>query len=141
MARRPDTVTTNSRTVDVTDSDRRDHVEHGRAVTPVVAGNGSAIAAFVLGLFAATFAFTGIAAIAGILFGILAIGFGIAGVSKANTLAGMNKGLAVSGIVAGALGLLLSIAIAIGAVAAFNQVQNDPALQNRIEEGVEDATQ
>ncbi|HVM19006.1 MAG TPA: hypothetical protein VM307_03495 [Egibacteraceae bacterium] len=145
------------RTVDVTDRTTRDHdtrdrrdeheardVRDDREVTrerhvadrrpTMTDGNGTAIASMVIGLLAATYAFTVAAAPAALIFGLIAIGLGISGMSKANALGGMHKGLAVTGLVSGALALLLSLLIAAGIVAAFNQAQTDPALQQQINE-------
>jgi hypothetical protein len=153
---RPDRATEHDRrTVDVTDDRRADHDPRhvddrprerhvddrpserhvdDRRTAGAVDGNGTAIASMVLGLLAATFAFTIAAAPAALIFGIIAIVLGIKGMSTANALGGLHKGLAVTGLVSGALGLLLALAIAVGAIAAFNQAQTDPALQQRINE-------
>jgi len=103
-----------------------------------VDGNGMAIASLVLGLLAATMAFLVLSSPGAVLFGLIAIGFGIAGLGKAKRFGGLHKGLAISGIVSGALGLLLGAAIIAGITAGLNQaqqeVQQNPELQQRIDQ-------
>jgi hypothetical protein len=111
------------RTVDITDR-----------APMVVEGNGHAIAALVTGLLAATFAFLIGTALAAVLFGIAAIVLGAKGLSKANTLGGLHKGLAVTGLVSGGLGLLLGLAIVIGAVTVAQDAQLQQQIQRQIEE-------
>jgi hypothetical protein len=90
-----------------------------------VDGNGTAIAALVIGLLAATFGFLVIAAPAAILFGLIALVLGAMGMSKAGRLGGLHKGLALTGLLSGLLGLLLGIAVLIGGVTLFNQAQDE----------------
>lgn len=100
-------------------------------------GNGVAIASFVVGMLAATMAFLVLTSPGAILFGLIAIGMGIAGLSRANQHGGLHKGLAISGIVSGLLGVLVGGAIIIGLVnlgqEAAEQAQ-DPQVQQRLDE-------
>ena len=100
-------------------------------------GNGSAIAALVIGLLAATFAFLVLSAPAAILFGLVAIVLGAMGMGKANRFGGLHKGLAITGIVSGLLGLLLGALTVFGGIQLFNQAQDEaqtnPEIQERID--------
>jgi uncharacterized membrane protein len=144
MARtRQDTPARSRREVDV--SDRALHAEERptrratEAPIPTPATNGSAIAALAIGLLSATFAFLIAPALAAIIFGLVAIVLGVKGVQIANATAGTYKGLAISGIVSGALGLLLGIAVIAGGVTLYQNVGTDdlPAV---IREPIEDVT-
>lgn len=145
MSRRAEDLNRTDETVDVTDThrDRSVDVTAPRPQQPGFApvttdGNGTAIAAFVLGMFAVTFAISVVSAVAGLLFGLIAIGMGAKGVGNAKRLGGLHKGLAVSGIVSGVLAVLLFAAVAVGGVTLFNQVSSNPQLQNQIEDTAED---
>jgi len=110
----------------------------GRAVAvEQTDGNGTAIAALVIGLLAATFAFLVLAAPAAILFGIVAVVLGAMGLSKANRFGGLHKGLAITGLVSGLLGLLLGALTVFGGIQLFNQAQDEaqtnPEVQERID--------
>jgi heme/copper-type cytochrome/quinol oxidase subunit 2 len=87
--------------------------------------NGFGVAALVLGILAIVLCWTGIG---GIVLGILALIFGILGVRRANRREATNKGVAISGIVTGAIGLVVGIIFTILWVTAFsifgNAVQN-----------------
>jgi len=108
---------------DYDDSGGQRVVETG---TPAdVDGNGSAIASLVLGLLAATLAFTFLAAPAAILFGLIATILGFIGLGKAKRFNGLHKGLAITGIVSGLLGLLAGIAVIIGAVNIADRVRDE----------------
>lgn len=96
-------------------------------------GNGAAIASLVTGLLSASFAFLVAPALAAIIFGALAIGLGIKGVSIANAHGGMHKGLAVTGIVSGVLGLLLGVAVIIGGITLWNELDQSD-LPNQIQQ-------
>lgn len=111
--------------------------EGGPDRTVTAAGNGHAVAALVVGLLAATYAFLAFTAIAAVIFGIVAIGLGIKGKGVSDDLDGVGRGLAISGIVSGALGLLLGIAVIAGAVTLGQELQMDdlpPEIQNTIED-------
>lgn len=100
-------------------------------------GNGTAIAALIVGLLAATFAFLVLAAPAAILFGLVAIVLGAMGMGKAKRFGGLHKGLAISGLVSGLLGLLLGALTVFGGIQLFNQAQDEaqsnPEVQERID--------
>ena len=102
-----------------------------------VDGNGMAIASLVVGMLAATMAFLVLSSPGAVLFGLIAIGLGIAGLGKANRFGGLHKGLAISGIVSGLLGLLVGAAVIAGLVALGNEAQErlqDPAVQDRLQD-------
>ena len=139
MARRPDDLDAQRVSVD----DQRDYTDarDARGASSVAAstdGNGTAIAAMVIGLLAATFGFLVLAAPAAILFGLVAAVLGAMGLSKAGRLGGLHKGLAITGLVSGLLGLLLGIAVVIGGVNLFNQAQDElrtnDELQQRLDQ-------
>lgn len=129
MAQRTEDTRARDATVDVTDRP----VEDRRRVGPYMDanGNGTAIAAMVVGLFALVMALTVAAAPVALIFAIVAIAMGIKGMGNAKALGGLHKGLAVTGIVTGALGLLLALAVAAGAFALFTQ-GGDPAVQEQL---------
>jgi len=80
-------------------------------------GSGMAIAALVLGLLSLPATFT---VIGGILLGLLAIIFGVIAVRRFNRGQGGGKGMAIAGIVTGALGLVLSIILIAVGVSLLN---------------------
>lgn len=104
-----------------------------RRVITAMPSNGSAIAALVTGMLATSFAFLVVAAPAAVLLGIAAIALGIVGVRNANDLGGFNKGIAVTGIVTGVLGLLLGAAVLLGGYVALS----DPAVQQELRDAVD----
>jgi hypothetical protein len=109
----------------------------GRSVDTVADGNGMGIAAFVVGMLAATMAFLVLTSPGAILFGLIAIGLGVAGMSKANRLGGLHKGLSISGIVSGLLAVLVAGAILAGLINLGNRAADeaqDPAVQQRLDE-------
>lgn len=80
------------------------------AQAPAPASNGMAVAALVLGILGLLGAFC--FGFPGLLFGIIAVVLGILGLRKANTLPGTpQKGVAIGGIVTGAIGLLIGLAV------------------------------
>lgn len=85
--------------------------------------NGFGITALVLGLLALVLFWT---IVGGIVFGILALIFGLLGRARAKRGQATNGGLAVAGMVLGIIGLLL----AIGLVALFASLMNSPAGQS-----------
>ena len=135
-----------ARTTETTDT-RHDHDTDTRHTTPTrdtrdssptrpdlrveVPSNGHAIGSLVTGMLAVTLAFLVIGAPAAILLGIAAIILGAMGVKRAGDYGGLLKGTAISGIVSGVLGLLLGLAIVIGGVTLFNQVDTN-ALQDEV---------
>ncbi len=94
--------------------------------------NGVAIGALVLGLLSVPL---GLFVIGGLL-GLLAIILGFVGVKKANQMAGSGKGMAITGIVSGLLGLALAVAITLFGVALFNnpEVQREIQRQQELQE-------
>lgn len=105
--------------------------------------NGMGIAALVLGLFALLLCWT---IIGGILFGILALIFGIVGRARAKRGEATNGGLSVTGAVLGVVGLLLSVGLVVFGVSLINspagkdlrqcieQSRGDPAAMQECEE-------
>ncbi|PZS37953.1 MAG: DUF4190 domain-containing protein [Pseudonocardiales bacterium] len=85
--------------------------------------NGFGIAALVLGLLALVLCWT---IVGGILFGILAMIFGLLGRARAKRGEATNGGVSLAGIVLGIIGLLA----AIGLVALGASLLNSPAGQN-----------
>jgi hypothetical protein len=113
-----------------------------------VDGNGTAIAAFIVGMIAVTLGFLAIPFLAAILLGLAAIILGAMGLGKANRFGGLHKGLAMSGLITGVLGLLLGIAVPLGLTAladrARDEFNSNPALQNaasEAEEAISEATE
>ncbi|MDQ4103400.1 MAG: DUF4190 domain-containing protein [Actinomycetota bacterium] len=85
--------------------------------------NGFGIAALVLGLLALVLSWT---IIGGLIFGLLALIFGLLGRARARRGEATNGGMSVAGVVLGIIGLL----IAIGLVALGMSVFNSPAGQD-----------
>lgn len=76
--------------------------------------NGFGIAALVLGILSLIGAFFG--GVGGIVLGLLAIVFGVLGLRRVKARRADNKGMAITGLITGVLGLLLGIAILVFAV-------------------------
>lgn len=124
------------RPIDVTDRTHGDHMAGGRRLTHGY-GNGTAIAAFVLGMFSLNYALTGVLGPIAVIVGLVALGMGIKGMANARRMDGHHRGLAISGLLLGGLATLLSIAAIIGGVALFNSAQNNVDqgdLQQRIDD-------
>ena len=86
--------------------------EAGYGAPVVAARNGFGTAALVLGILAIPGAFT---VVGGVLLGILAIIFGAIGRSRAKRGLATNGGIALAGLITGAVGLVLAVAfVAIG---------------------------
>ena len=94
----------------------------GPGAPPARPRNGFGIAALVLGLLALVLSWT---IIGGIVFGILALVFGLLGRARAKRGESTNGGLSVAGAVLGIIGLL----IAIGLIAMAMSVLHSPAGQ------------
>ncbi|QRP46928.1 DUF4190 domain-containing protein [Amycolatopsis sp. FDAARGOS 1241] len=78
---------------------------------PVVAPrNGFGVTALVLGILALVLCWT---VWGGIVLGVLALVFGILGVKRANRREATNKGVAVSGIVTGSIGLVIGVILVV----------------------------
>lgn len=93
--------------------------------------NGMAIAALVCGLLSVPLFLT---IIGGILLGLAAIILGVLGVRFANAHRGSGKGMAITGIVSGLLGLLLSVLAIAGLNFLGNQIEENPEILESIEE-------
>ena len=132
MSRRADELTHQDRTVDLTD--------HAVAPPPpsvgmAVAGNGTAIASFVLGLLALVLTFTVALAPIAVVFGLVAVFMGFKGRGNAKRLGGLHKGLATSGLITGVLAVLL---VAAATFAGLQLLNSNPQLQNDLGHAVED---
>jgi hypothetical protein len=95
----------------------------GYSTAPARPRNGFGIAALVLGLLALLLCWT---IVGGIVFGILAVIFGLLGGARAKRGEATNGGVSVAGTVLGIIGLLLTI----GLVALGVSLLNSPAGQN-----------
>ncbi len=78
--------------------------------------NGFGVAALVLGVLSLVFFWTGIG---GLVFGGLALAFGILGRRRVSRQQADNGGVALAGLITGALGLLLGLVIVIVAIVVF----------------------
>lgn len=76
---------------------------------PVAGDNGLALTALICGLFSVVLIFVPPLAFIGILLSLVAIGLGIAGLRRAGVLGGSGRGMAIAGIVAGALSAAIVI--------------------------------
>jgi uncharacterized protein DUF4190 len=103
------------------------------AAPPVTAtaGNSFAVAALVLGILAIVLSWT---VWLGVLLGILAIIFGVLGISRANNEGAPNKGMAVAGLVTGIIGLIFSILLVL---VIFRIANDDDGLFDEIGSRVE----
>lgn len=95
----------------------------GYGAPPARPRNGFGIAALVLGLLALVLSWT---VIGGIIFGILALIFGLLGRARAKRGESTNGGLSIAGVVLGVIGLL----IAIGLIALGVSLMKSPAGQS-----------
>lgn len=95
----------------------------GYGEPPVRPRNGFGITALILGLLALLLSWT---IIGGIVFGVLALIFGLIGRARAKRGEATNGGVSLAGVVLGVIGLLL----AIGLVALGASLLNSPAGQN-----------
>jgi Domain of unknown function (DUF4190) len=104
--------------------------------TPAAPDNAQlAIGALICGLLSVPLIFA-MPPVGGIL-AIVAIVLGVMATKRANALGGANKGKAITGIVSGALALVMFVAAAVFLGAwLFQRVQNEPALQQQIQEQV-----
>jgi hypothetical protein len=93
------------------------------AVSQPPASNGAAVASLVVGILSLLGIFC--IGIGGVALGLIAVVLGIMGVRKANELAGQpQKGLAIGGLVTGAIGLLVGAAF-LGLVVLGSTVSDD----------------
>lgn len=88
-------------------------------------GNGPAIAALVVGMISVTLSFLIFPAIAAVLLGIAAIILGVIGMNNANRLNGLHKGISITGIVTGALAVILSGAVLIVGAQFLDDIQEN----------------
>lgn len=94
--------------------------------------NGLAIAALVCGLLSVPLFIT---VIGGVLLGLAAIVLGFVGLSRAKKTQNSGKGMAITGIVSGALGLILSVLFVAGIGFLGQQIEEDPeGFQEQLEE-------
>ena len=94
----------------------------GQPAMPVSRSNGMAVASLVLGILTLVLFFT---IWLPFVLGALAIVFGALGISKANKGAG-QKGMAIAGLICGAVGVVITIAF----VALFVNVANNNDVQD-----------
>ena len=128
-----------SRMAGTHDHERR---EHETVVRPTDTRHGvkpaktSAAAAFALvfGLAALFCALTAILAPAAVLFGLIGLVLGIAGMKMAKRPGVTGKGVAIGGLVTAVLGLLLGAAVLVGASVLINDEQRLNQLEDRITE-------
>jgi hypothetical protein len=93
------------------------------AMAPVSASNGLAVAALVLGIVSLVLFFIpGF----GFLLGVVAIVLGALGIARANKMAGKQRGVAIAGLVCGAIGVIVNVLF----IALIVNVSNDPNVQN-----------
>ncbi|MFY9809541.1 MAG: DUF4190 domain-containing protein [Pseudonocardiaceae bacterium] len=92
----------------------------GYGTPPARPRNGFGIAALVLGILALVLCWT---VVGGILFGILAVIFGLLGRGRAKRGEATNGGLSLAGVVLGVIGLIISI----GLIAFGLSLANSPA--------------
>ena len=71
--------------------------------------NGAGTTAGVLGIIAVILMFIPVADFGGNLLGVLAVIFGIVGISRANRIGGVGKGMAITGLVLGLIAVLVSV--------------------------------
>ena len=91
--------------------------QQAQAARPVVGGGGMATAALVLGILALITSWT---VIGGVLLGLLAIIVGVIGLRRANRGLALGRGRAITGIILGALAIVVAgLLIAVG-VSLFN---------------------
>lgn len=84
-------------------------------------GNGAAVAAITLGLFALTLAWIPLLVVIGVVLAVLALVFGIRGLRRSRT-AGTGRGLAIAGITTGGAALGLAVVGAILTVGMLREV-------------------
>jgi heme/copper-type cytochrome/quinol oxidase subunit 2 len=85
--------------------------------TPPARGNGLAVAALVLGIVACLLFWT---VFGGIVLGVLAVIFGIVGARRARGGRAPHRGMSITGLVLGALGLIASAVIIVAGVSILN---------------------
>ena len=119
--------------------DRREHETVVRATEDrhiVRPAKTSAAAAFALvfGLAALFCALTAILAPAAVVFGLIGLVLGIAGIKMSKRQGVTGKGVAIGGLITAVLGLLLGAAVLVGASVLVNDEQRLDQLENRLTE-------
>lgn len=99
------------------------------SATPRQQSNGVAIAALVCGILALLLSWIPVVNVLALVLGIVAVISGVVGIRRANRPGVGQKGLAIGGLVTGALGALLSAAILL----AFASVVTDPQFREPFE--------
>lgn len=105
----------------------------GQQPPPQRTGNGIAVAALVCGVIALIVSWVPFVNVVAILLGIAAIVCGIAGIRRAGRHGGSGRGMAIGGLVTGALGLLFALFVLVGIIAALN----DPAFREPFQQLME----
>lgn len=95
---------------------------------------GFAVAALVLGILALLDCYIPIVNIIAIIMAILALIFGILGISRVNKGTASGKGLAIGGVVTGAIALVCALVINIAFGVLFNAAMQDEDVQSAIQE-------
>ena len=103
------------------------------AMAMTTESNGFAVAALVLGILSLVLFFT---IWIPFLLGVLAIVFGALGISRANKIGGKQKGLAIAGLVCGAVGMVIAVLF----IVLIVNVTNDPEFQDVINSLVQSPT-
>lgn len=100
--------------------------------------NGVAIAALVLGLLSIPLGFI----IVGGALGVIAVVLGLIGLSKARSLGGSGRGLAIGGIITGLIGIVIPVVIWIGLTGFLNSDRGQEVLdqiQSEVEADLSEA--
>ena len=108
--------------------------DEGRHVVGPAKTSAAAAFALVFGLAALFCALTAILSPAAVLFGLIGIVLGIAGLKMAKRPGVTGRGVAIGGLVTAVLGLLLGGAVLAGAAVLVNDEQRLDQLQNQIED-------
>ena len=101
---------------------------------PVQQSNGMAVAALVLGILAIVTFWIPFFNIVSIIMGIVALILGFLGRGRSKQPGVGGGGMAMTGIILGALAIVLSILVYVGALALFNTAANDPEFQDAIDD-------
>jgi hypothetical protein len=88
---------------------------------PSRSGNGSAVAAITLGLFALVTAWAPLFVVVGVVLAVLAVVFGVRGLRRAKEV-GSGRGLAIAGIATGSASFPLAIVGVLLSISLFNEV-------------------
>jgi len=107
-----------------------EHGQPGYAAAPGTStgSNGAAVGALVLGLLSVPF---GVIVLGGLL-GLVAVGLGFLGVSRARAMGGTGQGMAITGIVSGVIGILVAaaaFAVLVSGFRFFNSEEGQDTLE------------